>query len=160
MTDTRIRAPRATDLLREDHRRVRKLFDDYAKLRPDALSARERAFERIHQELTIHAQIEEEIFYPAFEEDEAHEDIAALLEEAREAHEEVADLLEELGELDSDDEAFDDKMRALRESVERHAEEEEREIFPFFHEIDEDAQEDVAERLHERRAELAADEES
>jgi iron-sulfur cluster repair protein YtfE (RIC family) len=160
MTDTRIRAPRATDLLRDDHRRAKRLFDEFSKLGKDAQTARERAFERLHQELTIHARVEEEIFYPALGEDEAHEDALELLEEAAEAHEEIAGLLEELSELDADDKDFDLKMRVLRENVERHAEEEERELFPYFLELDDDVQEDVAERLRDRRAELAAEDES
>jgi iron-sulfur cluster repair protein YtfE (RIC family) len=154
MSDTKIRVPRATDLLKEDHRRVRRLFDEYAKIAANALTTRRRAFERIHEELTLHGRIEEEVFYPAVAESD---DAAELLEEAREAHDEINELLEELTDLAPHHEAFDAKMDALREAVERHVEEEERGLFPEFEELDEDVREDVAERLFGRREELAGD---
>jgi len=84
------------------------------------------------------------------------EDALELLEEAAEAHEEISALLEELADLDPDDPDFDVRLRVLRENVERHAEEEERELFPYFFDLDEDLQEEVAERIRDRRAELAA----
>lgn len=156
MTDTRIHAPGATDLLRDDHRRVKTLFDEFFSLGEDALKPRERVFRQIHQELMIHARVEEEIFYPSLGEDEASEDALELIEEAAEAHEEITEILGELADLDPDDPDFDARMRVLRENVERHAEEEERELFPCFLDLDEDAREEVAERIRDRRAELAA----
>ncbi|HEX7902113.1 MAG TPA: hemerythrin domain-containing protein [Planctomycetota bacterium] len=156
MTDTRIRAPQATDLLKEDHRKVRRLFQEYGKLGDDA-GAKAGIFESLHQELTLHARIEEEIFYPAVAEAVEDEETADLIEEARESHEEVKMLLEEMTDLNPGDEAFEAKMNALRENVERHAEEEEKELFPCFKELDDEIQEDVAERLRDRRNELSAE---
>lgn len=154
MSDTKIRVPRATELLKEDHRKVRRLFDEYAKTAVNALTTRKRLFERIHEELTVHGRIEEEIFYPAVAESD---DAAELLEEAREAHDQVDEILEELTELAPHHEAFDVKMDALRDAVQRHVEEEERGLFPEFEELDDDVQEEIAERLYERREELAGD---
>jgi len=157
MTDTRIRERAATDLLREDHRKVKQLFMAFQKLDDADTSTRADLFESIHQELTIHARIEEEIFYPAVAEAVEDEDTADLIEDAREAHEEVKTLLEEMTELSPDAEAFQAKMNALRENVERHAEEEEKELFPCFRELDEEIQEEVAERIRDRRNELSSE---
>lgn len=156
MTDTRLRARAATDLLKEDHRKVRQLFLAYQRLDDDA-AARASLFESIHQELTLHARIEEEIFYPAVAEAVEDEDTADLIEDAREAHEEAKTLLEEMTGLSPDAEGFEAKMTALREIVERHAEEEEKELFPCFQELDEEIQEEVAERIRDRRNELSSE---
>lgn len=157
MTDTRLRAPAATDLLRDDHRKVKQLFQAFQKLDEDDVASRASLFESIHQELTVHARIEEEIFYPAVAEAVEDEDTADLIEDAREAHEEVKTLLEEMTELNPDAEAFAAKMTALRENVERHAEEEEKELFPCFKELDKEIQEEVAERILDRRNELSSE---
>lgn len=157
MTDTRIRAPRATDLLREDHRKVRRLFDEFGKLPLNDLNSRGRAFERVHETLRVHARIEDEIFYPALGEDGIGEDAADLLEEAREAHEEIDALLEEIADLPPEDAGFDARMDALRDVVDRHVKDEERDLFPLFLDLDEEVQEEVAERLLERRDELTRD---
>ena len=157
MSDTRIRVPQATESLKEDHRKVRRLFQEYGKLAEDDVASKASVFESLFQELTIHGRIEEEIFYPAVAEAAEDEDTADLIEEARESHEEVKMLLEEMTDLGPGDEAFEAKMTALRENVERHVEEEEKELFPCFKELDEEIQEDVAERIRDRRNELSAE---
>lgn len=157
MTDTRIRAPRAVDLLKSDHRQVRRLFDEYGKLAADAVESKRAVFDRLHQALTVHARIEEEIFYPAIGEAGTDEESAELLDDARDAHDQVRSALEDLVERGPQDEDFDAKMEALKEDVEAHVEEEERELFPRFEELEEDVRDDVAERLSERRAELAGE---
>jgi hemerythrin superfamily protein len=157
MSDTRLRAIQATELLREDHRKVKQLFQAFQKLDEDDVTSRADLFESIHQELTVHARIEEEIFYPAVAEAVEDEDTADLIEDAREEHEEVKTLLEEMTELSPDAEAFNAKMTALRENVERHVEAEEKELFPCFKELDEEVQEEVAERLRDRKNELASE---
>ena len=157
MTDTRLRLRAATELLREDQRKVKLLFQAFQKVDDDDPSTKAGLFESIHQELTLHARIEEEIFYPAVAEAVEDEDTADLIEDAREAHEEVKTLLEEMTELNPDAEAFAAKMTALRENVERHAEEEEKELFPCFKELDKEIQEEVAERILDRRNELSSE---
>jgi hemerythrin superfamily protein len=154
MPDTKIRAPKATDLLREDHTRVRKLFKEYEDLEDGAREEKTELFEKIERELTIHARIEEAAFYPAIE---SVDDPRALklVNEAHEEHEIVKTLLMEISALTPEDPSFDAKMKVLSESVEHHAEEEEKEIFPLFKKLDREEQRQVAEDLRARRSELS-----
>lgn len=153
MADTRILSAKPTDLLKKDHRRIRELFDLFEEAEPDE---KQPLFEEIRNELTLHAQIEEELFYPALEEVE-DEECQELVEEAREEHELVKDLLEELSEIASSDETFDAKMKVLRENVEHHAEEEEDQIFSFVDELTKDRREELAQDLLDRKRELGGE---
>ncbi|HEX7897838.1 MAG TPA: hemerythrin domain-containing protein [Planctomycetota bacterium] len=150
MSDTRIRASLATDVLKDDHRRVRKLFEDYERLGDD--DERYELFSRIQRELTRHAAIEDEIFYPAVE---AVGNGKELVEEAREEHRRVKMTLEELAGLIPSFEAFHATMRVLRGDVELHAEAEEDEMFPLFDTLGRDEQESVSEKLAARKRDLS-----
>lgn len=157
MPDTKIRALKATSLLKEDHRKVKALFRDYEKLQEKGTPDQKlELFEKIKRELTVHATIEEEIFYPAIDglpKDDAHEMIA----EAAEEHKIVKTLLEELTESSPEDLEFDAKMKVLMEGVRHHAEEEETEIFPFFDELAKGQQEHISWDLERRKFELKDD---
>lgn len=156
MGDTKIRLPKATTLLQDDHQKVKKLFASYEQLKndEDLEGDREELFEEIKTELTIHSQIEEEIFYPAVAMAE-DEDAKKLVQEALEEHQHVKTLLEEIDALDSDDPTeCDARMNALKESVLHHAEEEEKDIFPIFEDLDRDLKVKVAEQLVSRKREL------
>jgi hemerythrin superfamily protein len=153
MSDTKVRARKATVLLREDHETIKKLFKQYEKLGDDATDKKQGLFEEIKQGLTVHAQIEEEIFYPAVESSD-DEEAAEIVQEAHEEHKIVKTLLEELSELSAGDDAFEAKMKVLQENVEHHAEEEQEDIFPLFDDLDKDEQDVVSETLEMRRREL------
>lgn len=152
MAETRINARKATALLREDHRAVRRMFGDFEELE----SAAEKAalLRKIRKELEIHAMIEEEIFYPALSE-LGDEDVRELLKEAFEEHDVVKTLLGELEGMDPSDERFAAKVTVMAENVEHHAEEEENELFPFFDELPKERQDEVSEELGVRKDELA-----
>lgn len=129
MSDTRVSAKTPMQLLKQDHRTVKELFNEYAKLQAGDRLGREELFRRINEELTIHSEIEERLFYPAVKEvptDEAQD----LVSEAVEEHHIVKTLLEELSELEAGSPPFEAKMKVLRENVLHHAEEEEKEMFP------------------------------
>ena len=152
MSDTKVHLQKATALLREDHREVKQLFAAYDKEESDSKQA--ELFEEVKRELTIHAQIEEEIFYPALlgvDDEECQE----LLKEAFEEHKIVKTLLEELSGMESSAEQFDAKVKVLGENVEHHAEEEEKEMFPFFDELPKEQQNEVSRILQERKEELS-----
>lgn len=154
MPDTRIRVQKATALLREDHKKVKKLFKAYEDLEgKDASGEKLELFEQIRTELTIHAAIEEEIFYPAIDaipEDEAHN----LIAEAQEEHKIVKQLLDELSGLEPDELEFDAKMKVLSENVLHHAEEEEKDVFPFFDDLPKGQQDHLSWELDKRKSEL------
>lgn len=153
MPDSKIRTMKATEILKEDHRKVKAMFAMYAKLGGKAESAKQVLFDKVCEELTIHATLEEEIFYPAVEkvsDKKAPEVVAEALEE----HKIVKTLLEELAELSPDDEAFDAKMKLLGESVEHHAGEEETDMFPLFEKLPKETKDEVSVKLHARKEEL------
>lgn len=159
MADTKIRTRKATSLLKEDHRKVKKLFAEFDKLEESDTAEMARIFETVNKELTVHTQIEEEIFYPAVEkadDDEAEE----LILESREEHRLVKQLLQELSEMTADDEQFCAKMKVVKDMVLHHAEEEESEVFPIFEDLDKEEQDRIAEQLQARKAELSPEEEA
>jgi hemerythrin superfamily protein len=117
----------AFDMLRADHQKVRDLFQNYEEAR-DQKTKREIA-NQVFVELETHAQLEENVFYPAFKQ-EADQEGKQLVAESLEEHQMVRELIEELRELNDDDEAFDAKFYELIENVEHHVEEEESEMLP------------------------------
>jgi hemerythrin superfamily protein len=158
MADTKIRIRKATSLLKEDHRKVKKLFAEFDKLDESDTAEMARIFETVKKEITTHAEIEEEIFYPAIQradEDEAEE----LIREAREEHRLVKMLIDELSGMTADEEQFCAKMKVLKDNILHHAEEEESEIFPVFEGLDKEEQDRVADELNNRKNEISSEEE-
>lgn len=156
MADTKIRVRKATDLLKEDHQIVKKLFSQAERLDAPRSMEKSKLFEAIKEELTVHAQIEEEIFYPAIERAEK-DDADELVKEAHEDHKIVKTLLAELSGLKPEDDTFDAKMKVLKENVLHHAQEEQNDIFPIFKTLDKAEQDRVSELLYARKRELQED---
>jgi hemerythrin superfamily protein len=121
----------ACDLLDADHRAVRKLFKEYEELtnsRGRTVAQRKMDLARqICHELTVHAQIEEELFYPALREVLKDTDAVA---EAEVEHQSAKDLIAQIEGMDEADEMFDAKVKVLGEYVDHHIKEERNEIFP------------------------------
>lgn len=123
----------ACDLLDADHRAVKKLFKEYEESTGsrarDASSNRMALARRICTELTVHAQIEEEIFYPALRDAIKETD---LLAEAEVEHQSAKDLIAQIeqGLSGEADELFDAKVKVLGEYIDHHVKEERNEIFP------------------------------
>jgi len=128
MSDTKVVVKTPMQLLKQDHQTVKGLFAEYAKLGDGDVEEKDRLWQQINEELTIHAEIEERLFYPAVRDvntDEAED----LVNEAIEEHRVVKTLLEEMSGIDAGAETFAAKMKVLRENVEHHIEEEEKEMF-------------------------------
>lgn len=115
-------------LLKEDHKRVEKLFKRFEKAGTNAHAEKRKIADQVIEELTTHTWIEEEIFYPAAR--EAAPDTKDHVLESVEEHHVVLWMLSELKGLDAADERFDAKMTVLMENVRHHVEEEEQEWFP------------------------------
>ncbi|HXA33354.1 MAG TPA: hemerythrin domain-containing protein [Acidimicrobiales bacterium] len=118
----------AITLLKDDHRSVEKLFKSFEQAGPKALKTKARLVEGIVRDLTVHASIEEQIFYPRVRQDA--QDLEADVLEALEEHHVAKWLLSELDGLDPSAERFEAKVTVLIESVRHHVKEEERSLFP------------------------------
>ena len=119
------KATSATELLRADHKLVSSLFANYDKAR--LTSKKKEIVTRICQELSVHAQVEEEIFYPAVK--KALKD-KELVPEATVEHATLKSLIEQVKDVEPDGEMFDAKIKVLCEYVEHHVKEEQNEMFP------------------------------
>lgn len=120
-------APRQADaiaLLRADHQRVSDLFDQFEKTRSD--TKKKTLVSQICTELTVHAQIEEEIFYPAVK--AALRD-KELVPEATVEHASVKDLIAQVRGVEPDGEMYDAKVKVMSEFVKHHVKEEQNEMF-------------------------------
>jgi hemerythrin superfamily protein len=115
-------------LLKDDHKTVEKLFKQFEKAGDDAKKEKRDLVDRIIEELSVHAFIEEQIFYPVAREavPETEDHVLESLEE----HHIVKWVLQELSDLSPDDERFDAKVTVLMENVRHHVEEEEQDWFP------------------------------
>ena len=145
----------AIKLLKSDHDEVSELFAQYEKQKKKNGSTKGDLIDQICTALTVHAQIEEEIFYPTVREaleDEGEE----LLDEAEVEHSSIKSLVEQLESMSPDDELCDAKVKVLSEYVKHHVQEEEGELFPKVKKTDLDLNELGAE-LIERKNELMAD---
>ena len=142
----------AIKLLKADHKEVTELFEAYEKLGDRAQTKKKQIAEKICKALTIHAQIEEEIFYPTVRAEIEEEE---LLDEAEVEHGSIKDLVTEIenglsGEIDG---KFDAKVKVLSEWVKHHVKEEQNEMFPKVRESDIDL-DALGAQLEERKAEL------
>ena len=121
----------ACDLLDADHRAVKKMFKEYEELtgsRGRTVGQKKMDLARqICNELTVHAQIEEEIFYPALRAVLKDTD---MLAEAEVEHQSAKDLIAQIEAMGEADEMFDAKVKVLGEYIDHHVKEERNEIFP------------------------------
>lgn len=119
----------AITLLTEDHKKVKTLFADFAKLAKTNASNTAKA-DVVHQicsALTMHAQLEEEIFYPAVRAAIKDND---LMDEADVEHAEAKSLIAQLTTMKPTDDHYSAKVTVLGENVAHHVKEEESEMFP------------------------------
>ena len=142
----------AVELLKADNRKVEELFAQYEKATGDG--RKQKIAEEICMELTVHATIEEEIFYPACE-GKVEED---LIKEAYVEHDGAKILIAEIEAGGPGDEFYDAKVKVLQEQIEHHVEEEEQRVEGMFSQarkagVDMDA---LGEELAARKAELIA----
>ena len=129
-TSTR-REKDACDLLDDDHKKVKKMFKEYETLTESkaksATAKKQQLADQICQELTVHATIEEEVFYPAVRAAIKDDD---LLNEAEVEHASAKDLIAQIEAGDASDPMFDAKVTVLGEYIDHHVKEERNEMFP------------------------------
>ena len=147
------KAKDAVALLKEDHRTVADLFAQFEQASGDG--RKQKLATQICLELSVHAKIEEEIFYPACE-GKVEED---LLKEACVEHDGAKLLIAEIMAGEPSDEFYDAKVTVLQEQIEHHVEEEEKRLEGLFSQaraagLDMDA---IGEQLAARKQELIAE---
>lgn len=155
------RSPVAKDaiqLLKDDHAKVKELLSKLAETGERATKARQDLLNTIQAELEAHTAIEEEIFYPAFKKAGAEKEDDKLFYEAKEEHRAVEKLvLPDLIETDAGTVVFAGRAKVLKELIEHHAEEEEKEMFPRAKKLlSKEQLMDLGSRMAERKEELLA----
>ncbi|HET6432707.1 hemerythrin domain-containing protein [Dyella sp.] len=121
----------AIALLKKDHDTVEAMLDELAQSSSRAVKKRTELLDKIRVELKAHTTIEEEIFYPAFKAKGDGSDDAKMYFEALEEHRAAGDLvLPDLLATQVDSEKFSGRAKVLKELVQHHADEEEKEMFP------------------------------
>ena len=115
----------AIALLKQDHREVEDYFEEYEDLDND--NAKAELAEKICMALKVHAQIEEEIFYPQARQATGDND---LLDEALVEHAGAKNLIAEIEAMKVGENLYDAKIRVLGEQIKHHVKEEEEELFP------------------------------
>lgn len=149
----------ALKLLKADHKKVKMLFGEVEELGDRASTQRSKLFQKIDQELTIHAKVEETIFYPEFRRRAGKGEEKEEVLEAYEEHNIVKTLIGELENLDAKDETYKPKLSVLKELVEHHVKEEEGPMFKMARELFEpDELDEIGERIMTAKEELGATE--
>jgi hemerythrin superfamily protein len=118
----------AITLLRNDHKRIEGLFRSFEESGERAIKSRKRLADRMVTELTAHAVLEEQVFYPLVRESARQAD--GLVLESLEEHHVVHILAKELAGLPASDDHFVAKANVLMETVRHHVESEEHQVFP------------------------------
>ncbi|MDQ2865069.1 MAG: hemerythrin domain-containing protein [Candidatus Eremiobacteraeota bacterium] len=146
----------ALRFLKSQHKEVDALLKEVDGLSDNAKATRKRLFAEIDQKLTIHAQIEETIFYPelkaaAARDKEAKQEVL----EAYEEHANVKSMIQKLESTEPSDETYAAKLQVLSELVKHHVKEEEKTMFPQAKELlQKDQLEDLGARLEQATGEL------
>lgn len=134
----------AVSLLKKQHREVEDLFKKVEKAEKPEM--RRQLMQEISSKLEMHTKIEEEIFYPAVREIESKK-AEDMINEALEEHGVVKLVLKQLPGVDPDDERFDAKMTVLKELIEHHVEEEEKEMFKLAQKLGKNELRDLGEQM-------------
>jgi hemerythrin superfamily protein len=138
-------------LLTADHKRVKSLFKEFESLKDEGDNDRKAALvETICNELTVHARVEEEIFYPALREVIEDED---LMDEADIEHASAKQLIAQIEQLQVGGDHYDATVTVLSEYIDHHVKEEEGEMFSKARKADIDSAV-LGEEMAVRKAEL------
>jgi len=144
--------PLALELLMSDHRKVEDLFEQFEQEKESDEGTRREIAQQICAELTIHAQVEEELFYPWLRE-QLEDDDMEMVEEAQVEHNTAKDLIAQIEGATDIDEVYNAKVKVLSEYIKHHVQEEENEIFPEVRDQQEELDE-LGQEMSARKGEL------
>ena len=121
----------AITILEQDHQKVKKLMGEIEKTTERGVKTRQELFTKLVNELTIHEQIEEQIFYPAVKERATTKKLEELVTESYEEHHFVDTVKGEIEQTPFEAKEWAAKFKVMMENIEHHAfEEEEGKMFP------------------------------
>jgi hypothetical protein len=144
----------AIKLLKDDHEKMKQLLTELESTTERGVKTREELFTKVKEELTVHETIEEEIFYPALKE---HPKTKEITLEAYEEHHVVDMVMAEIEGVPFDDERWAAKFKVMKENIEHHIEEEEKEMFKQVRDAFEAQElEALGERMMARKEQLLA----
>ena len=115
--------------LLKEHEEIGKLFNQFVDAGEQAYKQKQTIAEKVIEEISVHARLEEEVLFRAMEEKGGEEE-KEMVQEGIEEHHLTRFMLDRLGKTQPEDETFNPKFKALMESSKHHFMEEEREIFP------------------------------
>lgn len=146
----------ALTLLEQDHQKVKKLMGEIEKTTERGVKTREELFTKLVEELTIHEQIEEQIFYPAVKDAAKTKKLEEIVAESFEEHHFVNLVIAEIKQTPYDAEEWAAKFSVMMENIEHHAfEEEEGEMFPKVRKLFSKAElEDLGAEMEELKTQL------
>jgi hemerythrin superfamily protein len=154
MTNSRSLVQSALNILKADHQKVSEALTRFERIKGRASAAEKQDLvDMVCTELTIHATVEEEIFYPAVR---RAPEARSLVDEASVEHASIKRLVGELENMAPEDDLYDAKFKVLGEYVRHHVKEEESEIFPKARKAEIDLRA-MGERILERKRELRGD---
>src|SRR5437867_4428405 len=150
----RKRAMNVMTILKKDHRMVSGLLMTLEMTPRMNATIRKKLFEQIRTDLTVHAQAEEEVFYPVMR-TLTFGMQGPKVDDAYREHQTMKELLNQMMNLDVMGDEFDNKLRDLKNTFQHHVAEEEGEMFEFVNRrMSKQQQEDLGQRLHNRKKDL------
>jgi len=146
----------ALTLLEDDHRKVKRIMADLEKTTERGIKTREELFGKLVEELTVHEQIEEQIFYPEVRARAQSKQLVDLVAESYQEHHFVDMVKEEIEDTPFEAEEWAAKFKVMKENIEHHAdEEEEGKMFPKVRKVfSREELEDMGTRMQELKEQL------
>ena len=146
----------ALTLLEDDHRKVKRIMADLEKTTGRGIKTREELFGKLVEELTVHEQIEEQIFYPEVRARAQSKQLVDLVAESYQEHHFVDMVKEEIEDTPFEAEEWAAKFKVMKENIEHHAdEEEEGKMFPKVRKVfSREELEDMGTRMQELKEQL------
>jgi len=142
--------PGALGLLHKDHEQVKKMFKDFQS---GGSQAKLQLARQICQELTVHATLEEQSFYPLVR--QIGEEFSNMVLEANEEHRQAKELIGMIEGATLHDEHFEPRMKVLMDDIMHHVEEEEQQLFPKLQQqVDKTRMEDWGRNLEQAKMRL------
>jgi hemerythrin-like domain-containing protein len=150
--------PNAIDILKEDHDRVKDLLSELEETSNRATTQRTDLLAKIAEELEVHMKIEEQVFYPAFKAAAEKSEEREMFFEAKEEHRVLDFELPRVQKTDPSTDDFAAHAKVLKELVEHHVKEEEKEMFPKAKKLmSSDELEALGEKMEAKREKMLAE---